>query len=170
MKNYLYLIAVLLLVGCYTDRKANKQGEHLFQAKPIVAAKLSSKYFPAHIIRIDTSINYLDTLITINCPDSVEDENKAVDYGEIYVQHDTIRLKGKTKQVQVPIHIPYPVITVNKEDSARNVVLQGQVDSLTIAKAKLEGKNSLYNKLFISFLILFILSLVGNILQFKKIL
>lgn len=168
-KLNLYLIAaLLLLVGCYTDRKANRQGEHLFQAKPLIAAKLADKYYPINIISRDTTINYIDSLFTVECPPDLP-ENDSADYGEIYVKHDTTRLRGKTHYVQVPVRIPYPVITVNKEDSARNVVLQGKIDVLTIEKAKLQGKNSLYNKLFISFLILFILSLVGNILQLKKI-
>jgi len=156
-----YLIVALLLVGCYTDRKATKQGEHLFQAKPAIAAKLSTKYFPQEEITRDTVLSYIDTTITVIC-DTIYGEAK--DYITIT---DTV-VKKVVKYKDVLVKVPSKTIIVKEKDSAEAVVLRSQIETLTIAKAKTEGKLSTTTKLFISFLILFILSLLGNVLQLKK--
>lgn len=103
-----YLIFLLLLVGCYTQKKAAKQADKALQKHPEVVADKFRQRFPCILRGTDTLIEYRDTVIEIRDPqeyiiDTIIREGKTI--------HDTLyrnkvkRLPGIVKTVYVNQYI-----------------------------------------------------------------
>jgi len=120
-----YIILLLLLTGCYTAKKAEQQVNKANDHYPGVVAKLARDKYPCtNLLRPDTTILYRDTLVYIDCPDSIPATFEVV-------RRDTIN-NVVTKTVRVPVNLPIRerIITKWYEDSAKLKLAAIEKDSI----------------------------------------
>ena len=129
LRAFSWLVAFLLLGGCYTQFKAVKQVDKALAHYPQIVAKIAQDSFPCNVIRIDTNIsvsNY-DTTLLLDCPvrDTV-----------LNSVHDTVSKK-------VYVKLPYKTVYVTKvlESTARLVIIRATLDSLNNSISELQKKN-----------------------------
>lgn len=112
-----YLIILLLLSSCYTQKKAMDQVLKADAKYPGIVATLARDKYPCTVLlKTDTTTLYEDSLVFIECPDSNYSPN---DYANVILRTDTIRLAGSTVKVPVKIMVPSKVVTRWYEDSAK---------------------------------------------------
>ena len=126
LKVFRLLVAVLLLGGCYTQFKATKQVDKALAHYPQIVARIALDSFPCNVIRIDTVISVIDTIV-----ESYPVEN----FTTIL---DTILL---TKKVYVKL--PYKTIYITKvvESTAKLVIIKASLDSAQNAICELQKVN-----------------------------
>ena len=146
--RYYSLLIVLLLSGCYSSKKAEKQVDKALLYHPEIVATIARNAFPCFNVKIDTITN--DKLIYIDCPAAIHDS-------VIIKGRDTIKLNF-TKFVKVPYSLPQITIYKSIEDSAKIKLLQHQIYKLTTNENILTYKISNKNKV-IKYLIIFIVCL-----------
>lgn len=94
-----YLIALILLTGCYTQKKAAKQADKALREHPQVVGERFRKEFPCVTGRVDTVVEYetvpRDTIIEIvdTRIDTIENKDTVILYKTI---EKKITLPGKT--------------------------------------------------------------------------
>ena len=168
MKNYLRTIQTILLTisffGCYTPQRANKALNKAYNKQPREVAAFTRDKFPCIETSVDT-IYQFDTsydFIEVECPDQ-----------PVKVK-DTIYLtkNGKTKIVQTTkertIALPQKTVTIIKkiEDSAKVAVLTIDNKNCADKVQKLYNKITKRNYLSFILIILLLLSLFFNYIQF----
>jgi len=74
-------LTTVLLSGCYTSKKADKELARVFSRFPEKMAKIARDSFPCILLKPDTSYLPGDTIVYIECPffeDSTEKENSPI--------------------------------------------------------------------------------------------
>lgn len=107
-----YILIILLLTGCYTAKRAEKQVNKALLNHPETVAKVARDAFPCITTASDT-VTVTDTLLDfIDCPEAPGPE-----YRRDTVIIDNIR----TITVKVPVKQPVRTVTVTQriEDSAK---------------------------------------------------
>ena len=128
LKVFRLLVAVLLLGGCYTQFKAVKQVDKALAHYPELVAKIALDSFPCNVIRIDTVISVIDTIV----------ESYPIENFTTLSQIDTILV---TKKVYVKL--PYKTIYITKvvESTAKLVIIKASLDSAHNAICELQKSN-----------------------------
>lgn len=145
MKNRKYIWWALIVIGlywtaaaltgCYTAKKAEQQVNKANDHFPGVVAKLARDKYPCtDLLRPDTAILYRDTLVYIDCPDSIPATFEVV-------RRDTIN-NLVTKTVRVPVNLPIRerIITKWYEDSAKLKLAQIALNRLQADTARLQAR------------------------------
>ena len=127
LRAFSWLVAFLLLGGCYSQFKATKQVSKALANYPQVVAKIALDSFPCDVIRIDTIITVRDSIV----------ECLPIENFTTLSQIDTIY---GTKFVKLPIRTLY--ITKVVESTAKLVIIKASLDSAN--KAILELQKSKY--------------------------
>lgn len=140
MKTALQLILIGLVImmfsRCSTAKELLEKAEKKDPA--IVAAYARDKYPCTDLLRPDTVTLYEDSLVFIECPDSLYSSN---DYANVIT--DTLWQPGQVRTVRVPVKIlvPSQVITRWYEDSAKLKVLAVDIGKCTTERDALKASN-----------------------------
>jgi hypothetical protein len=137
---FIALTAFMLLLGCYTQQKAQRQINHAQAKYPVLAAQKCDSLFPVIITKRDTFTNYLPGKETLRYDTTYLRGLDSVITREITITkaiHDTVmntvrmRIADSAKQF----------IAVKQEDSLRRVIdkkeasLSGTKHSLILSGA-----------------------------------
>ncbi len=157
------IIVLLLLTGCYTDKKATNDVTKAILKKPAIAADLTRKAFPCITTNVDTFITSLDTTILVDCPDTSSTQ--------YFTLHDTTFIKGKEiiKTIKVPVKVTLPAKEIVKyvKDSADIIVINTKLNIADKKIEELEGKVKNKNKYILWLIILSVILGGTNYLQWK---
>jgi len=124
-----WLVAVLLLGGCYSQYKATKQVGKALGSYPQIVAKIAQDSFPCDVIRIDTIISVSDTIVEV----------QPIENFTTLSQIDTIY---GTKKVFIKLPIKTTYITRIVESTAKLVIINAQLDSVNNAICELQKANN----------------------------
>lgn len=174
LRGYIIIIAATLLHSCYTDSKATKQLNKAIEKKPAIAAEITRQAFPCITVGADTSITYSDSTVWFDAPaaDRVDTLYKVIFDSEGKAVTDTVFkpvfLPGKP--VKIPVQVKAKTIEVVKrvEDSAKIKLMALQLQGKDKKIAEQDGKISAREKAIKWLLILLVLSLLTNYIQFKN--
>ena len=185
MKRIL-LLPLVLIIGCYTHKKAEKQLDKAKDKYPVLVALKTADWFPCKEIEVKTDSsaykkwkNALDSILNLN---KGEDTVFVTDTLEITTQECTayknkiIAISSQLTKAKQTINlirnktINPPAIhdTIIKLDSTQIVILSDKLKQSESEKEKHQKKHSLWLKLGISFLVAFLISLIFNILKYTK--
>jgi len=183
---------ILLLSGCNVEKKAQKKFDKAYKASPKVVEQNLAKLFPPKppIIRRGATIKVKDTAALRNLQNSIDSLNslppkiltvqdscgkenndgynegfkigvKVGRYEGLFdCEANTIRTDSFFQDTKETL-----ILLKSTQDSLETAQKQAISDNATISKQK--DKISQKNVLFLSFLSLFLLSALGNVLQFK---
>jgi hypothetical protein len=160
MKMNKYLLLALCLGSCYTPNKANKELNKANNKYPQLVAKFTREKFPCITKSADT-LTTTDTLyqyVDVQCPDTTS-------------QTDTIYLdKVKTKTIKKLVAIPQQTRIINHyiEDSAKIKVMAYENEQCDTKLKKEADKAETRLKWSMRLLIALIISMLLNIILFKK--
>ena len=140
LRAFSWLVAFLLLGGCYSQFKATKQVNKALASYPQIVAKIALDSFPCDVIRVDTIISVKDSIV----------ECAPIENFTTLSQIDTIIV---TKKVFVKLPIKTNYITRIVESTAKLTIINVQLDSvnnvireLQKVKDELTGKVTRKNK------------------------
>jgi len=148
------IIFLCLLLSCNAERKLNK----IYLNKPGLVAEKTRIWFPCVDTESDTTIQIVDSLVYIECPETKN--GKKEDYS----------LPEVTKFIKVPVNMPvkYVYIKQKVEDNAkifvRDQVIEDKNDKLEKTKTQVARKNN-FNWILIAICITL---LFLNILQWRR--
>lgn len=125
LRAFSWLVAFLLLGGCYSQFKATKQVGKALASYPQIVAKIALDSFPCDMIRIDTVIYERDTIV-----ESYPIETTLVDTFVI------------TKKLYVKL--PYKTVYITKvvESTAKLTILNARIDSANFVICELQKSNA----------------------------
>ena len=160
-----YLL-LLLLVGCYSVKKAEKDINKIQQKHPEVLAKKSAELFPIrHYTDSSKFVKYIDSI------------NEIID-SQIVTLTDTIYDTINCNKVKKELKNSYkfikglqenlnniPVIVEKVEDSAKIFLCQSEYSKLVIDRDKYRKRCELFKTFMIWILVCLILSLIGHIIK-----
>jgi hypothetical protein len=132
LKYLVFLILFINIVGCFSLHKAEKLTKKIYNEYPEVIAKVARDKFPCKINKLDTIVNYKDSTIWIDCPDSVIEKVTLLNV------IDTILIYKKIK-IKVPVNLPVKTITIVKEieDLSKIVVLDTELTKTRVENEKM---------------------------------
>lgn len=118
---------MIVAVGCYTPKKADKHLTKAMDKFPEKVAKVCTKEYPCKPGKTDTIEKVYYDLIEVECPDMTS------------VKYDTIEkevIKTITKTIKVPVKVPAKEIVITKYiiDSAYNKVIQSELEKCKLEK------------------------------------
>lgn len=127
LRAFSWLVAFLLLGGCYSQYKATKQVNKALARYPQVVAKIALDSFPCDVIRIDTVISESDTI---------------VEYREINNFTTLVDTFVITKKLYVKM--PYKTVYITKvvESTAKLTILNARIDSANFVICELQKSNA----------------------------
>lgn len=148
-----YLIILIILSSCYTQKKAEEQTDKAHDKYPAMVAKKTRSWFPCVKVKADTAYrtDTLYDLVEVRCPDTIA---YRVD------SFETVTAVKVPVYIKVPIAAPIQTITVTNtvEDSAKIFIMSDQItkcsDSLTAAQNKISHRGKV-----IKWLIFFLVGL-----------
>lgn len=169
MKKYLTIIHTILLTislfGCYTPNKSQKALNKAYKRYPSEVATFTREKIPCIVTDADTVYQY-DTsydFIEVLCPDQ-EDKVKDTTYLTKNVKY--VLQQSKYKIIAMPQKTKTITITQKIEDSAKILIMATDNKNCADKVQKLSNKIIRKNAWIISFLILLLISLFFNFLQF----
>jgi hypothetical protein len=161
MKQFIKLLLLLSITGCYTAKKADRDINKAYDKYPAVVDKFCQTRFPCITVASDT-INLSDTSYSyLPCP-------------EVPILIDTIINDSIQK---IKIYVPKKVISkivVTKiiekriKDSAEIFSYQVKLDSSNKEKDKWIEKNEKKSSIIKWLFVVLIISIIINCLKFKK--
>jgi len=163
-----YLVLVIFLMGCYSQKKASRQLTKVDAHYPELVAKKAELLYPT---KITTDSVYLvkwrDSIIDIIIKEI--DTLRLID--TIYTNCDIYKTRTNNLLEKLKLSyktIPSKIVTIT--DSAKNYLYQSKINSLEINVNKYRLKYESWLKVTICILILLIISLIVHILRsyFKK--
>ena len=169
VKLMLALTALVLLIatltGCVTEKKVIKQGIRSINLYPEKMLSIFRGQYPCvDVNKADTVIVNTDTIIWIDCPDTIP-------ASQYFTLHDTIvrKVQLPAKTIRVPVTLPVKTVTIVKEieDLSRIVEKDIQLNEKQKKVDGLQKSNDRWKKWF------FILAATFGIaifLRIKKIL
>jgi hypothetical protein len=122
-----WLVALLLLGGCYSQFKATKQVGKALASYPQIVAKIAQDSFPCDVIRIDTIISVKDSIV------------ECLPIENFTTMVDTLVI---TKKVFVKLPIKTVYITKIVESTAKLVIINAQLDSVNNVIRELQKSNN----------------------------
>ena len=133
LRAFSWLVAILLLGGCYSQYKATKQVSKALANYPQIVARIALDSFPCDVIRIDTIITVRDSIV----------ECLPIENFTTLSQIDTI-YGTKTVFVRLPIKTSY--ITRIVESTAKLTSINVQLDSVNNVIRELQKSNDELSK------------------------
>jgi hypothetical protein len=183
MKRIL-LLPLILIVGCYTHKKAEKQLDKAKDKYPVLVALKTSEWYPCKEVEIKTDssaykkwLASLDSILnkgedTVHITDTLEittQECTAYKNKIIAISSQLTKAKQTINLIRSRVINP-PAIhdTIIKLDSTQIVILSEKLKQSEAEKEKHEKKHGFWFKFGISFLVAFLISLIFNILKHTK--
>ena len=183
MKRIL-LLPLILIIGCYSPKKAEKQLDKAKDKYPALVAQKTSNWYPCKEIEIKTDssaykkwLASLDSIFnkgedTIHITDTLEiisQECTAYKNKIIAISSQLTKAKQTINLIRSRVINP-PAIhdTIIKLDSTQIVILSEKLKQSEAEKEKHEKKHGFWFKFGISFLVAFLISLIFNILKHIK--
>jgi hypothetical protein len=171
-----YLILIILLSGCYTAKKADRQMNKAYVYHKALTAQKFSEWFPCETLQIDSSekIEYIyktDTLLKYILRESepinriLRDTIVRYYNGCDSLKKELKRAKGLIEHLTYEIQLKPIVYYKTIVDSARNVSLQNQLNQ---ANEELKKRNKNYVMSLWWIIALMIALLLSILLNFKK--
>ena len=171
-----YLILIILLSGCYTAKKADRQMNKAYVYHKALTAQKFSEWFPCETLQIDSSdkIEYIyktDTLLKYILRESepinriLRDTIVRYYNGCDSLKKELKRAKGLIEHLTYEIQLKPIVYYKTIVDSARNVSLQNQLNQ---ANEELKKRNKNYVMSLWWIIGLMIALLLSILLNFKK--
>jgi hypothetical protein len=171
-----YLIFIILLSGCYTAKKADRQMNKAYVYHKALTAQKFSEWFPCETLQIDSSekIEYIyktDTLLKYILRESepinriLRDTIVRYYNGCDSLKKELKRAKGLIEHLTYEIQLKPIVYYKTIVDSARNVSLQNQLNQ---ANEELKKRNKNYVMSLWWIIALMIALLLSILLNFKK--
>jgi hypothetical protein len=161
MKQFIKLLLLLSITGCYTAKKAEKNINKIYDKYPAVVDKFCQDKFPCITLSADT-VNVSDTSYSyLPCP-------------EVPILIDTI-INDSIRKIK--IYVPKKVISkiiitkiIEKriKDSAEIFSCQVKLDSCNKEKDKWIEKNEKKSNIIKWLFVLLIISIIINCLKFKR--
>lgn len=151
-----YILIILLFASCNATKQAAKHLNKAFKKDRVYVAKATRDSFPCiELLRTDTALVVLDSVVYVECPDYSNVVNK--------VTHDTSFIKGVNKTIRVPVYIPVQtkIITKYFEDSAKIFIAQKETAKANVETEKYKNKSQRRGN-FITWLIVAILALIAT--------
>jgi hypothetical protein len=130
LRVFSWLVAVILLGGCYTQSKAVKQVNKALGSYPQIVARIALDSFPCDVIRIDTIISVKDTIVECQPIETTIETTVS--------QIDTI---NGTKKVFIKLPIKTTYITRIVESTAKLVIIKASLDSVNNVIRELQKSN-----------------------------
>jgi hypothetical protein len=183
MKRIL-LLPLILIIGCYSPKKAEKQLDKAKDKYPALVAQKTSNWFPCKEVKVVTdssaykrwlasldslfnrgtdTVVIVDSFETISTDCSKYKENLIAISSLLNKANHTIRLiRNKT------INPPAIHDTIIKLDSTQIVILSDKLNTSEKERQEQESKRNFWFKFGISFLVAFLISLIFNILKHIK--
>ena len=165
-----YILIILLFASCNATKQAAKDEKKTvkfinkaIKISRVTVAKVTRDSFPCiELLRTDTTLIVLDSLIYIECPDYSNVVNN--------VTHDTTVIKGVNKTIRVPVYIPMQtkIITKYFEDSAKIFIAQKETAKANVETAKYKNKSQRRGNFNLYLIIALLSSLLINFIQFKR--
>ena len=154
--------------GCYTQKKASWQVDKATSKYPALVAEKTRHNFPCITKSVDTLESVKDSLIYIDCPDNsaINTINEGYESNDTIVKINTIY---KDKIVRVPVNIPVKTVYITQKikDSAEIYILNTTINNYKDRVNELDKKNNSKVKFIKWLIIILLISLLGNYLQFK---
>jgi len=171
-----YLFLIILLSGCYTAQKADRQMNKAYVYHKALTAQKFSEWFPCETLQIDSSdkIEYIyktDTLLKYILRESepinriLRDTIVRYYNGCDSLKKELKRAKGLIEHLTYEIQLKPIVYYKTIVDSARNVSLQNQLNQ---ANEELKKRNKNYVMSLWWIIGLMIALLLSILLNFKK--
>lgn len=161
-------IFLLLLVGCYTAKKAEKDINKIQRKHPEVLAKKATLLFPT-IRKTDSSefVNYLEQI-------NVKIDSQLVKINDTVIHNinpECVKIKKELrnsykfiKGLQETMN-NIPQVIEYREDSAKIYLCQSEYNKLSKDRDKYRNKCEFFKTLCIWILVFLILSLIGHIIK-----
>lgn len=137
-----YLIFILLFSSCYTAQKATDQVNKADSKFPEVVAKLARDKYPCtDLLKSDTAVIFVDSLIYIDCPDTAQIGTYET------IRTDTVN-HTVTKTIRVPVTLPIRTQVITKwfEDSAKLKLAAIQINNLAAENKAVKDQLNEINK------------------------
>lgn len=131
-----YLIVLLLLSGCYSAKKAEKQLNKAIDEFPEVAAKITREQFPCIEKSVETKTDTVYSLVELECPPVGVEPAPATITDTVWKER-VIRLKPGRQVVYLPGQKITETIRI--EDSAKVLLANSERD---VCKNELEAANA----------------------------
>lgn len=156
------ILLTISLFGCYTPEKANKALNKAYNKQKNEVAKFTRNKFPCIVTASDTIYNTEYDFVEIECPDQQDGVKDTV-----YLTNN-VKTKIVQKTKDKTIALPQKTITIIQkvEDSAKLYVLQTANKDCSAKVEKLTNKVTKRNYWILSLLILLLISLFFNFMQF----
>lgn len=161
-------IFLLLLVGCYTAKKAEKDINKIQEKHPQVLAKKAASLYPIKY-HIDSSefVNYLEQ-INIKI-DSMLVKDTIIDTIKFYPSCEKVKKELRNsykfiKGLQQTLN-NIPQVIEYREDSAKIYLCQSEYNKLSKDRDKYRNRYELFKTICIWILVFLILSLIGHIIK-----
>lgn len=166
MMRFLTIMQTILLTislfGCYTPEKANKALNKAYNKQKTEVAKFTRDKFPCIVTASDTIYNTEYDFVEIECPDQQDGVKDTV----YLTKNDKTKIVQKTKDKTIAL--PQKTITIIQkiEDSAKINILTASSKDCADKVDKLTHKVTKRNYWILSLLILLLISLFFNFMQF----
>lgn len=161
MLKYLLFLSIIL-VGCFTEQKANKQLSRIEERYPILISEKCSEKFPPTIIKdslkITQFISRIDTFLSINTNTIIVTDTIKKDCSKS-VKELVLKLQNANKFInvlKVDLQNNPPYIIKNIIDSAKVFSLTKQRDIALKDREDYRTRNEVMNKVCIWLLIVII--------------
>jgi hypothetical protein len=161
MLKYLLFLSIIL-VGCFTEQKANKQLSRIEKRYPILISEKCSEKFPPTIIKdslkITQFISRIDTFLSINTDTFLVNDTIKKDCSKS-VKELVLKLQNANKFINVlkgDLQNNPPYIIKNIIDSAKVFSLTKQRDIALKDREDYRTRNEVMNKVCIWLLIIII--------------
>jgi hypothetical protein len=172
-KTTLQLILIGLVIMCFSRCSTpEKLITRALSKDSAAVAKVTRDLFPCtEVLRPDTAIMYVDSVVYVDCPDTTRPSPY-----EVY-RTDTVLLAGQVRTIRVPVHVPVQIRTVTRyyEDSAKIFLFRKQVERLQGDTAQLKknltsmtGNRNWYRKWFFIELGLLLILIILALWKFWK--
>ena len=131
LRAFNWLIAILLLGGCYSQYKATKQVGKALAHYPQIVAKIALDSFPCDVIRIDTFITVKDSIIECIPIDNITTNTDTLPPALLPKINNYGRAKVKTFY-----------ITRTVESTAKLTIINARIDSANFVISELQKSNA----------------------------
>jgi len=180
MKNFLKILLILMISGCYSTQRAEKQLNKAQVNFPEVVAKKSAIWYPCTYKVITDSFNLIkwkfqidsiiktDTIIlheiTLKECDGLEAIKKANDKLKTDINNKNVLISNLTRLIN---QVPMVYKTVIVKDSAASYVLETNLKDKVTELSKSKDDRTKGMRITILLIIALAISLLINLLQWK---
>ena len=163
LRTILPILVTISVIGCYTERKANKELNKALQTYPVMASGIIKDRFPCKSVIIDTLLKS-DTLYDfIDCPEQPKQIQNIFDT----IENVIVIKKYVPKKVISKIIVTKTIEKLIK-DSAEIFNCQGKLDNSNKEKDKYKNLYDVWFKIAIALFIMLLITFSIMIYESKS--